>query len=103
MSIPVGLRNLLDVYKLVNNSKCSFSEAFKEIAAKGRISEAAIRLACMRDNGVNTQELAYYLDPDNSEPFKAHLSKRYPAHQDFIYKFIDDVLGKDINHSNDSA
>lgn len=95
MNIPVGLRHLLEVYKLVNDSKYSHSEAFREIATRGRITEAAVRLACMRDIGVNTQELAYYLDPDNSELFKAHLSKRYPAYQNFAFQFIDGVVRKE--------
>ena len=100
MNVPVGLRNLFEVYKLVNGYNYSYSEAFREIAKSGRITETAVRLACMRDIGVNTQELSYYLDPDNSELFKAHLSKRYPAYQDFICQFIDGVVRKDNEKKN---
>jgi hypothetical protein len=97
MFIPVGLRHLLDVYKLVNDSKYSHSEAFREVATRGRITGTAVRMACMRDIGVTTQELTYYLDADNSELFKAHLSKRYPAQQDFVCQFIDGVVRKENN------
>jgi hypothetical protein len=94
MNIPVGLRHVLDVYRLVNQSKYSYTEAFKRVATKSRITEASVRSSCTRDIGINTEELEMFLDPNNAEHFKLHLSKRFPHYQDSVREFINGILGK---------
>ncbi len=93
MNIPLGLRHLLEVYRFVNESKYSYTEAFKKVATKNRITEAAVRSACTRDISINTEKLEMFLDPNNAEDFKLHLSKRFPHYQDSVREFINSILG----------
>jgi hypothetical protein len=94
MNIPEGLKHVLEVYKRVNESGSSYPDAVRGLTANSRITAATIRAACTTNLGIKTYEFEKSLNPCASDGFKEFLSRRFPAQQDYIHKFVNAVLGK---------
>lgn len=78
MNIPAGLGEVLEVYCLVRRSKLPRIRATREVARTRRIDPNTVSAACTRSLGISTEELDYFLEPENKVEFKNHLVKRYP-------------------------
>lgn len=100
--MPEGLKHVLEVYKRVNESGSSYPDAVRGLTSNSRITAATIRAACTTNFGIKTYEFEALLKPCNSDSFKAFLSRKYPAHQDYIHRFVDAVLGESAPSVADS-
>jgi hypothetical protein len=103
MDIPKGLKHILEVYRLVNRSGRSYPGVVRTLTANSRPTAATIRAACTTNLGIKTEEFEMFLDPSNAAEFIQLLSRKYPAQQDAIHKFIKAILGKDDRLSEDPA
>jgi len=103
-NIPIGLRQILEVYRLVRSSACDRKSAVKKLAQVHRVTSQTISSAITRNIGVNTEELEQYLASDNAEAFRNHLVRHFPTFQDDIEEFFAalGVTQQDIE-GNDTA
>jgi len=100
-NLPIGLRHVLEVYRLVRKSGWPRNKAINEVAIKQRIDPQTVRSACTRSLGIKIKDFQYYLLPQNAESFKDLLIKRFPAFQNEVEIFFDDILEREMVDKND--
>jgi hypothetical protein len=96
-NIPTGLKNVLEVYRLVRRSRCPRIKAVKEVARVRRIDPQTVISACTRSLGIGTADFDDFLTPKNSETFCELLIQRFPPYQKYIESFFQELDGKKDN------
>lgn len=87
--IPKSLSHVLQVYRLVQESLLSRTNAIKDIAKKERTAQSTIASACTRDIAIKGMgELDYFLQPHKASEFRDHLIQRFPQYQTPIEEFF---------------
>lgn len=94
--LPRGLKHILEVYRLIRQSRHSRIEAINEVAMKGgkRIDPQTVRSSCTRSIGIKISEFDSFILAENVASFEDHLIKRFPNYQDNIENFFDDITGR---------
>ena len=100
-NIPLTLRHIMEVYRLIRELKYSRLRAIKEVAQKRRVDPQTITSACTRSIGINTYELEDFLTPQKAKSFCLHLVKRFPSFQKEIESFFDGLEGSQGSPSED--
>lgn len=95
MEFPVGLRHILEVYRLVRQSRLSRISATKEVADKHRRDHQTVSSACTRSLGINTEEFDGLLLPQNANFLCKLLIQRFPSFQNRIENFFKEIEGWD--------
>lgn len=102
-NIPTGLRQNLEVYRLVRWSGCDRKTAEKKIAQIHRVTSRTIASAITRNIGINTEDLDHYIKLKNSEAFRNHLVRHFPSFQDDIEAFFESIGVSDKGKSSSRA
>lgn len=103
MNIPSGLQQVMELYRLVRVSHRSRINAVKEIAKMRRRDPQTVTSACTRSLGIDTDQLDYFLLPQNAEIFCEHLVRRFPSYQKEIETFFNQLVGKKDVSAEDPA
>ena len=93
-ALPSGLKQVLEVYRLIRMSRYSRIEAINEVAMKQRIDPQTVRSSCTRSLGINMRKFEDFVLPEKSDFFEDYLIKRFPDYQDEIENFFDDITGR---------
>lgn len=88
MAVDAGLRQMLEVYRLVRESKLRRVEAAKRVAQRHRVTLQTVMSSCTRNVGIRTDEFDNFLEPQNTSDFRDFLVKRFPTYQDDINGFF---------------
>ena len=73
-NILIGLRQILEVYRLVRWSGCDRKTAVKKVAQIHRVTSRTIASAITKNIGINTDEFDDFLQSQNAESFCRKLS-----------------------------
>lgn len=93
-SFPTGLKQVLEVYRLIRMARYSRSEAINEVAMKERVDPQTVRSSCTRSLGIKMGEFDDFVLAGNIDSFEDHLVKRFPGYQHDIEGFFDDIIGR---------
>jgi hypothetical protein len=93
-NIPIGLKHVLEVYRLVKESSISRLDAIKLIAQKHRIDQQTVRSACTRSLGISAKKLDKLLLEENIDNFEGLLVRRFPSYQNQIELFFREIKGE---------
>lgn len=91
INIPIGLKHILEVYRLVKESSISRLDAIKLIAQKHRIDPQTVRSACTRSLGISAKKLDKLLLEENIDNFEGLLVRRFPSYQNQIELFFREI------------
>jgi len=93
-NLPTGLKNVLEVYRHVRQSRSSRIRAVQEVAKGRRIDPQTVMSACTRSLGIGTADFDDFLAPNHSEAFCNLLVQRFPPYQIFIESFFAELDGR---------
>ena len=92
--IPIGLRHILEVYRLVRESSILRLDAIKQVAKKHRIDPQTVRSACTRSLSISAKKLDKLLLEENIDNFEGLLVRRFPSYQNQIELFFREIKGE---------
>lgn len=89
--LPIGMRQILEVYRLVYQLGYERTDAVKKVALVCRVTSQTISSAITRNIGINTSQLDNLMRKGNEDAFRQHLVRHFPNYQDDIEKFFTSV------------
>lgn len=101
--LPTGLKQVLEVYRLIQMARYSRIKAINEVAMKERIDPQTVRSSCTRSLGIKMAEFDNFVLAEKADFFEDHLIKRFPNYQDEIESFFDDITGRQPETKKDDA
>ena len=87
-NIPIGLRQILEVYRLIRLSGYKRQDAVRKVAQDHRVAVPTISSALTRGIGITASEADGYMLRGQEVAFCDHLIKHFPAHQEDIEDFF---------------
>lgn len=102
-NIPIGLRQILEVYRLVQWSGYERQDAVRQIAQAHRVASTTISSALTRNIGITTAQLDDYMERGKEDVFCKHLVRHFSAYQNDIEGFFDSFRETTESAKNDPA
>ena len=94
--LPVGLRQVLEVYRLVRWSRYGRIDAVKKVAERHRVAAPTVSSALTRSISLSMGEVDQLLRSKNYIGFRDHLIRHFPAYQEDIESFFDAVVEDEL-------
>jgi hypothetical protein len=87
-NIPTGLRQILEVYRLIRWSGYDRLDAERTVAQNYRVTAPTIHSAITRNIGVTAAEIDDLMARGREDPFCEHLIRHFPGYRENINAFF---------------